>query len=99
MARIVLQATDAEADDWTVVQWEGVNGQWHDVTGWQGNFLQDNSVVWWVASGQLGQENFRWLVYDDETRTRLLITSETFDLPSQSNETVTVQSRLLTYQN
>ena len=89
-AQILLQAAQFEADDWTVVQWQGVDEQWHDVTGWQGNFLQSGKVIWWVAESQLGQTNFRWLVYDNQSRTELLLTSSTFDLPAKSNESVLV---------
>ncbi len=89
-AQVVLQAAQFEADDWTVVQWQGVDKQWYDVTGWQGNFLQSGKVVWWVAESQLGQTKFRWLVYENQSRTELLLTSSTFDLPSQSNESVLV---------
>ena len=89
-ARIVLSSSSFESNDWTVVQWQSADGNWYDVSGWQGNFLLDGTVLWWVGADQLGQQNFRWLVYDDESRDQLLHTSATFNLPTQSHEVVTV---------
>lgn len=89
-ARIVLQAPTFEADDWTVVQWRAADGNWYDVTGWQGNFHADGTVLWWVGIDQLGQQNFRWVVYDDVQKSTVLSSSETFNLPSAHNGIVTV---------
>ena len=89
-AKIVLQSSQFDADDWTVVQWKGANDEWHDVTGWQGNFLSDGTVVWWVAEAQLGQQDFRWQVYEDSSRETLRATSAEFDLPSGKSSTVSV---------
>jgi hypothetical protein len=100
----VHMATEAEdaggmydADDWTVVQWQAVNGVWYDVDGWQGTFFYDADldadhwrVEWWVGSENLRKENFRWSVYEDESKEKLKQTSALFDMPKTHRTAVVV---------
>lgn len=91
--QIILQvdttASDT-ADLWTVVQWKGINNTWHDVEGWQGNVNSSNQVIWWVDDSNLDTGPFRWRVYDSETRTELLATSDSFNLPEKEGQQTTV---------
>ena len=71
-----------DADDWTVVQWQAVNGTWYDVDGWQGNFFFNGDtdpnnwlVEWWVGSENYGKKNFRFVIYTNETREKIKQTS------------------------
>lgn len=77
-----------DADDWTVVQWQAVNGTWYDVDGWQGNFFYDADldkdhwqVEWWVGSENYGKQNFRFVIYANQSREKVKQTSSIFDLP------------------
>ena len=77
-----------DADDWTVVQWQAVNGSWYDVDGWQGNFFFDADsdpnhwqVEWWVGSENYGKKDFRFVIYTNDSRERVKQTSAVFDLP------------------
>jgi len=87
---------------WTVVQWQDLDGDWHEVEGWRGTL--DSITVdeggaavgrkaWWVAEDDLGTGPFRWLIYRDEGG-RSLAASEPFHLPSFNKETVTVELTL-----
>lgn len=86
---------------WTVVQWQHPDGTWRDVEGWRGTLdevtTEDGAIVghktWWVAKRDLGTGPFRWRVYRGEDAP-LLVTSESFDLPAKSKETVTVEVTL-----
>ncbi len=85
-------------DLWTIVQWQDVRGEWHDVAGWQGGL---NSVeigengevvgqqVWWVAQADLGKGPFRWLVYQGKESAQL-VESDSFYLPHHARETTHV---------
>ncbi len=78
---IELVGTGATQDLWTVVQWQGINDEWHDVDGWRGSFYPDNMVKWWVGYEDLGRGPFRWVVYQGETA---VFTSDPFDLPADN---------------
>lgn len=89
-------------DLWTIVQWQGTDGAWHKVEGWQGTFDLvkvdgDGEVMgqktWWVGTSDLGTGPFRWQVY----RTKggpLVATSAPFNLPDTSGLVVTVEVAL-----
>ena len=82
-ASIELAGTGATQDLWSVVQWQGVNNEWHDVDGWRGTFDPDNVVKWWVGYEDLGRGPFRWVVYQGETA---LFISDPFQLPANNGE-------------
>jgi hypothetical protein len=91
---IVLRATSAQTEMWTIVQWQDALGDWHDVTGWQGTFDEivagTGVKTWWVAEANFGQGPFRWVVYQ-EFGGRQLAVSEPFDLPDVAGEWVVVE--------
>jgi len=89
LATIVLSAGPAYDGGWSVVQWQGGDGAWHDVTGWRGQ-VRIGQMRWRVAPKDFNTGPFRWLVYDDETGEALGV-SPPFTLPSSSNYLVTVE--------
>ena len=36
--------------EWSAVQWQDVNGDWHNVDGWRGTLDEWGTRRWWVAS-------------------------------------------------
>lgn len=89
-AQIKLVVAEAVGNEWTAVQWQNPDtGTWITVDGWQGTVEADGTQIWWVGSEQFGRGPFRWLVFDEEAGT-LLETSETFTMPTQNLEIVTV---------
>lgn len=91
---ITLHAYPVEPEFWTVVQWQDVQGGWHDVEGWQRTFDQENQVAWWVAPGDLGKGPFRWAVYQSQGG-QLLATSDPFYLPGSIDKGVRIEMPLL----
>lgn len=65
---------------WTEVEWLAGDGNWYLVDGWRG-WSDDGQVVWWVARENLGETNFRWIVYTAEGDSTPFATSDPFDLP------------------
>ena len=102
-AQIVLRATFSPdwphqqthwQELWTVVEWQGPEGAWHVVEGWQGTLdevvVDDSGNVigektWWVYEPNLGQGPFRWLVYEGQG-SRLVASSDSFDLPEAAHQ-------------
>lgn len=89
----------------TLVQWQGYEGEWHNVERWRGALdtiaIVDKQPlrvigekVWWVAEDDLGTGLFRWLVYRSDQEVHLLVTSEVFTLPHETGEFVTVNVML-----
>jgi hypothetical protein len=86
-------------DLWTIVQWQGTDGVWHNVEGWQGTFDlvkvgNAGEIIgqkaWWVGYSDLGKGPFRWQVY--RTKGNMLVaTSEPFNLPNATGLVVTVE--------
>lgn len=89
LATIVLYAGPGYDGAWTVVQWQGGDGVWHDVTGWRGH-VRGGQVRWQVAEKDFGTGPFRWLVYDKKGGV-LRAMSAVFSLPTSGSQTVTVQ--------
>lgn len=84
-----------DSDDWTVVQWQTVDGVWHDVEGWQSTFFFDVDsnywyAEWWVGSENLGKKNFRFVVYTNESREQMKHLSGVFDLPQKGDEPLVI---------
>lgn len=90
-ATIELQAPTAPSTAWTVVQWQDLQGDWHDVGGWQGT-LNDGVRRWWVAPADFRKGPFRWVIYRSPDGERLSV-SERFYLPISSYEVVVAQVR------
>ena len=87
-ARFVLNAGRDLEDAWTVVQWQGDDGVWHDVEGWRGQVV-NGQVRWRVAEKDYGTGPFRWLIYDasgEEGHPE----GSSFSLPAYSGQIMTV---------
>jgi len=110
-ATLALHATFPEARDvqtvnwrtlWTAVQWQDAAGDWHTVTGWQGNFdyllPQDNRFfglkTWWVAPQDMRTGPFRWVVYEQRDG-EILATSESFYLPASPRSQKIIEAVLM----
>ena len=74
---------------WTIVQWQDAADNWHDVTGWRGPldeiYTGHGRKVWWLSENLLGTGPFRWVVYPDPERNKL-VESINFSLPQKSGE-------------
>ena len=90
--RIRLAVTPASAGLWAVVQWQGGDGVWHDVAGWQG-ILAETGQRWAVEQRNFTEGPFRWVVYS-RAGGDLLATSASFDLPAVAGEEVLSEVRL-----
>ena len=87
-AQIVLQIeSDINNEVWTIVQWQDAQGDWHDVTGWQGTLDANNTKTWWVGEKDFGTGPFRWLVVEEN---EIVGTSDPFNLPALPFETLTI---------
>ena len=91
---IQLQAQGGvDPSQWLDVQWQDSLGVWHTVESWHGRLDQVangmGTKTWWVDRFTFGPTPFRWLVYDS-TGKNVLVTSATFNLPTQNQQTVTV---------
>ncbi len=84
-ATIVLQT---QVGAWSVVQWQDVNGDWHDVDGWRGA-VTDGTVVWWVAQKDFGTGPFRWVAYQSDGGA-VMAASAPFTLPDAVNQRLLV---------
>ncbi len=87
---------------WTVVEWQGIEGTWHPVEGWQGTLdgitvAENGDVVgekaWWAYEPNLGKGPFRWLVYEGRAG-RLIAASDPFHLPELVNQRDVVEISL-----
>ncbi|MFN8443432.1 MAG: hypothetical protein U0175_21830 [Caldilineaceae bacterium] len=76
----------------SVVQWQDTSGNWHDIDGWRGQMVK-NQTTWWVEEKDWGDGPFRWSVYTQESGAMLAI-SEPFHLPSRQGEELTVSVRV-----
>jgi len=91
---IELRVRFAQAELWTLVQWQDGLGGWHDVEGWQGTLDKisngEGRKVWWVAEANFGQGPFRWVVCQDRSCKRVVF-SAPFNLPRSRDEAVGTQ--------
>lgn len=83
VAHIQLLVANARAGVYTVVQWEGPVGAWHDVEGWQHELDANNSVTWSVYPRDYNTGPFRWAVFDQRGGA-LITASEAFHLPANT---------------
>jgi hypothetical protein len=83
LSHIRLIVTPAQDGLWTVVEWQGADGAWHVVEGWQGT-TQAGRKRWAVFERNFGEGPYRWVIYrapDGE----FLGTSAPFYLPNQAD--------------
>jgi hypothetical protein len=88
-ASIELYAPGVAAGVWTVVQWQGSDGNWHDIDGWRGQTDAAGRVKWSVALKDFGAGAFRWQVLAGGEGQPPSI-SEPFTLPGKADETLLV---------
>jgi hypothetical protein len=85
---ISLSMAAPSPDYWVTIEWYDGKGEWHTVSGWQGNFDHKGEVVWWVAPEDMGKGPFRWVVLSAEVNGRPLAISDEFHLPTHTLQTV-----------
>lgn len=61
LSHIRLTVTPAQDGLWTIVEWQGGDGAWHVVEGWQGA-TRAGSKRWAVFERNFGEGPFRWVV-------------------------------------
>lgn len=83
---------------WTVVEW-GDGQNWFVVEGWRGSLDSIDQQAdgrwmsqkeWWVGVENLNTGPFRWVIYNREDGD-VLATSEPFNLPARSGETMVIE--------
>lgn len=85
---IMLQTSSADTDDWVTIEWLAADGRWYEVDGWRGH-VHNGQVIWWVAPSDLGDGMFRWVVYNNESKSFKHKVSDPFYLPEQEKITRT----------
>jgi hypothetical protein len=88
LSHIRLTVTPAQGGLWTVVEWQGGDGAWHVVDGWQGT-VQAGSKRWAVFERNFGEGPYRWVVYAAPGGV-LLGVSAPFALPRSAGEELPV---------
>jgi hypothetical protein len=84
LSHIRLQVTPAQSVWWTVVEWQGGDGVWHEVTGWRGSVTAGRQR-WAVEVRNFGEGPFRWVVYAAPGSAPLAV-STPFTLPTAPNQ-------------
>ncbi len=87
-ARIRLTANPHLGTIWSVVQWQGGDGVWHDVEGWRGE-AHRGVVSWWVLPKDFGTGPFRWVIEAHPGAPPLGV-SPSFYLPSEADGVLNV---------
>lgn len=88
VAPLILSTDPNRSDLWSVVQWQGAAGNWHDVAGWRG-VVEKGRTIWWVEQKDFGKGPFRWVISQGEGGL-VVATSEPFTLPSQPKQALVV---------
>lgn len=83
---LVLNIEPVQDGLWSIVQWQGAAGNWHDIEGWRGAVRQ-GETIWWVEQGHWGKTPYRWVVLQEDDGS-VLATSETFSLPGSGEKLV-----------
>lgn len=92
LSHIRLLVTPAQEGLWSVVEWQGANGAWHVVEGWQGT-VDAGAKRWAVYERNFGEGPFRWVIYDSPTG-RVKGVSAPFTLPGNEGEELIVRIEL-----
>lgn len=88
---------------WTRVQWQDVQGRWHDVKGWQGELdaitlASDGTAagtkMWWLGEDNQGTGPFRWQVAVGRGGDVLAVT-DPFNLPEVDGQLKTIEVSLV----
>jgi len=91
LSHIRLVVTPAQDGLWSVVEWQGSDGAWHVVDGWQGT-VEAGSKRWAVYERNFGEGPFRWVIYESPAGA-LVGQSLPFTLPVTAGEELTVYIR------
>jgi hypothetical protein len=75
---------------WAVVQWQDAQEGWHDVEGWRGSLNNKRQMRWWVSPTDFGRGPFRWIVYAEPNSSVVIGSSDFFNLPTESGDTMVV---------
>ena len=89
VAPLILSTDPNRSDLWSVVQWQGAAGNWHDVAGWRG-VVDKGRTIWWVEQKDFGKGPFRWVIQQGEDGP-VVATSALFTLPSQPQQALVVE--------
>lgn len=92
VAPLILSTNPNRSDLWSVVQWQGDAGNWHDVAGWRG-VVDKGRTIWWVEQKDFGKGPFRWVIQQGEGGP-VVATSAPFTLPSQLRKALIVEVRV-----
>jgi hypothetical protein len=79
-AQIILLAGTEHDGHWAIVEWQDRQGDWHDVTGWQGHVSQ-GQISWRVLPKDFDKGPYRWVLYDQPNGSEIC-SSKNFYLPS-----------------
>ncbi|MFN3330879.1 MAG: hypothetical protein ACK47M_00010 [Caldilinea sp.] len=88
LSHIRLVVTPARDGLWSVVEWQGSDGTWHIVEGWQGA-IEAGSKRWAVYERNFGEGPFRWMIYETPAGAPVG-QSLPFTLPVTAGEELTV---------
>ncbi len=89
VAPLILSTNPSRSDLWSVVQWQGAAGNWHDVAGWRG-VVEKGRTIWWVEQKDFGKGPFRWVIQQGAGGP-VVATSAPFTLPSQPKKALVVE--------
>ena len=92
LSHILLTVTPLQGGLWTAVEWQGEDGAWHGVAGWQGTLMAGRQR-WAVFARNFGQGPFRWVVYAAADKA-VLGTSAPFHLPKTNGEELLIRVKL-----
>lgn len=84
LSHIRLAVTPAQDGLWSVVEWQGGDGTWHVVDGWQGT-VEAGSKRWAVYERNFGEGPFRWVVSTARSG-KIVGVSTPFMLPGEGVE-------------
>jgi hypothetical protein len=86
----LFASSPAPAGAWSVVQWQDLQGDWHDVEGWRGRLEFGGYQRWTVEAKDFGTGPFRWQIRQGGPDGPVLGTSEPFTLPDEVYEAIQV---------
>lgn len=89
LSHIRLVVTPVQEGLWSVVEWQGGDGTWHVVDGWQGA-IEAGGKRWAVYEKNFGEGPYRWVIYESAAG-EPVGRSQSFTLPVAAGEELTVR--------
>jgi len=89
IAYIELQVQSSLTGNWSVVQWQDMDGNWRDVEGWRGSLSENGFRRWTVEAKDFNTGPFRWVVMRGPSGA-ITGVSNSFNLPAWAGDTVQV---------